>query len=81
MIKNILNFFIGKRILKRELLNINGNIPIYSANVFKPIGYHKSSNIDDFDFNCVIWGIDGNFEFNYIKKKVPLLEQLTTVEP
>jgi len=64
--------FIGKRVTKKELQNINNAfIPIYSANVFKPMGYHNSSNIEDFNFNKVIWGIDGNFEFNTIEHGVP----------
>lgn len=62
---------IGKRITKTELLHIHGNIPIYSANVFTPIGYHHTSNRDNFDFDCVLWGIDGDFEFNAIKKNIP----------
>ena len=69
--KKYFELFIGKRILKRDLLNMNGNIPIYSANVFKSIGNHTHSNIDNFNYNCVVWGIDGDFEFNYINKDNP----------
>lgn len=71
--KECFELFIGKRITKTELRNIQGNIPIYSANVFKPIGYHHTSNIDGFDYDCVIWGIDGDFEFNTIKKRTPFV--------
>jgi type I restriction enzyme M protein len=67
------DLFIGKRITKKQLQNIQGNIPIYSANVFSPIGHHHTSNIKDLKFNNVIWGIDGNFEFNTIKKNVPFV--------
>ncbi len=62
------HLFIGKRITKTSLQNISGNIPIYSANVFKPMGYHNSSNIEKFNTDSIIWGIDGNFEFNLIEK-------------
>jgi hypothetical protein len=59
---------IGKRITKKELVGIKGILPIFSANVFKPVGYHHTSNIHDFNNSFVIWGIDGNFEFNYMSK-------------
>lgn len=66
--KEYFELFIGKRITKTELRNIQGDIPIYSANVFKPIGNHHSSNIENFNYDCVLWGIDGDFDFNAIKK-------------
>lgn len=66
--ENLFNLFIGDRILKRNLLNIHGKIPIFSANVLTPFGYHNKSNIDNFNNDFVLWGIDGGFEFNYIKK-------------
>lgn len=69
--KDCFELFIGKRKTKTELRNISGDIPIYSANVFNPIGYHHLSNIDNFDYDCVIWGIDGDFDFNIIKKHDP----------
>jgi type I restriction enzyme M protein len=65
--------FIGKRITKTDIRNVHGDIPIYSANVFNPIGHHHSSNIKNFNFDCVIWGIDGDFEFNAIKKNTPFV--------
>ena len=71
--KKYFDLFIGKRITKKQLQGIEGTIPIYSANVFKPIGFHHTSNIKHFDFDNVLWGIDGNFEFNYIKKNIPFL--------
>jgi len=64
---------IGKRIVKRDLIKITGNIPIYSANVKTPIGFHQTSNIEDFSNNFVIWGIDGDFEFNAILKNTPFV--------
>lgn len=64
--------FIGKRILKRDLVKIsNGTIPAYSANVNEPFGLIKKSNISDFENNFVLWGIDGTFDFNVIEKSIP----------
>lgn len=60
--------FIGKRILKEQVFNSNGSIPVYSANVFKPFGFLNTTNIKDFDHDYLLWGIDGKFEFNIIKK-------------
>ncbi|NER17532.1 N-6 DNA methylase [Spongiivirga citrea] len=66
--KKLFELFIGKRLLKRDLVKIEGEIPIFSANVFKPISFHNKSNISDFNNDFVLWGIDGDFEFNFIKK-------------
>ncbi len=71
--KKYFDLFIGKRLVKKDLIKIKGNIPIYSANVFNPVGYHTKSNIDDFDNNFVTWGIDGDFEFNFIEKNSPFV--------
>jgi restriction endonuclease S subunit len=57
---------IGNRLLKKDFVKINGTVPAYSANVFKPFAYTEKSNIADFSAPYVIWGIDGNFEFNVI---------------
>ncbi len=35
-----------------------------------PIGFHSESNIADFSNNFVLWGIDGDFEFNNIAKEI-----------
>jgi restriction endonuclease S subunit len=59
---------LGKRVLKKNIRNSTAGIPIYSANVFKPIGYWTKSGNLDFSKDHVIWGIDGYFEFN-VKKK------------
>lgn len=65
---NYFNLSIGKRVLKKNIRNLNGEIPIYSANVSNPIGYTDISIIQDFDSDYVLWGIDGDFKFR-IKKK------------
>jgi type I restriction-modification system DNA methylase subunit len=64
---------IGKRVVKRDLIKITGTIPIYSANVKTPVGFHTQSNIVDFNNNFVLWGIDGDFEFNAIPKNTPFV--------
>jgi type I restriction-modification system DNA methylase subunit len=69
--KNYFLLFIGKRLLKRELIHITGNIPVYSANVKQPIALYNKSNIDDFKNNFILWGIDGDFEYNFIQKNIP----------
>ncbi|MDH3324828.1 MAG: SAM-dependent methyltransferase [Candidatus Peregrinibacteria bacterium] len=65
--------FIGKRLLKKDLIKIKGNIPIYSANVTTPIALHNKSNITNFGNNFVLWGIDGDFEFNSMPKNMPFV--------
>ena len=65
---NHFKLFIGKRVLKKDLPKDEGNVPLYSANVFIPFGLISKSNIETFVYPCVIWAIDGNFEFNYIPK-------------
>ncbi|WP_027847465.1 N-6 DNA methylase [Marinococcus halotolerans] len=66
---NYFSLFIGKRVLKRDIFNISsGTIPIYSANVHEPFGSLNTSNISDFNNDFVLWGIDGNFDFNVIKR-------------
>ncbi len=71
--KRYFELFIGKRILKKDLLDLKGDIPIYSANVLNPVGFHICSNILNFDNNFVTWGIDGDFEFNFIKNNNPFV--------
>lgn len=67
------SLFIGKRLVKKDLIKVHGKIPIYSANVNVPIGYHNTSNITDFKNNFVLWGIDGDFDFNFIPKETPFV--------
>ena len=65
---NYFEIFIGTRVLQEDVFNLNGDIPVYSANVFKPFGYLNSSNIEDFSYDYLLWGIDGDFKFNLIRK-------------
>ena len=64
------NLIIEKRILNSEL-EIDGTIPVYSANVFTPFGYVNYSILDDFSKGSVIWGIDGDWMTNYITPNQP----------
>ena len=61
---NLFDLSIGKRLLRKNYVTANGNIPAYSANVFSPFVYTSQSNIVDFSVPYVLWGIDGTFEFN-----------------
>lgn len=68
---NYFELTIGKRVLKKDIYNSKGLIPIFSANVKEPIGFHSNSIIQDFNSNFVLWGIDGDFEFNVVGKNKP----------
>lgn len=65
--ESLFNLLIGKRIVKRDLANMKGDIPAYSANVFVPFGYIEQTNISDFSYPSILWGIDGNFDTNLIE--------------
>lgn len=65
---SLFRLFIGKRVVKRELSMISGDIPLYSANVFEPFGWIKTSNVNGFDHPTILWAIDGNFDFNLIQQ-------------
>ena len=66
---NLFETFIRKRVLKK-VIKEEGDIPIYSANVFDPMGYGASTRIPHFDTPSILWGIDGNFDFNIIPAAV-----------
>lgn len=63
---------IGKRVLKRQVFQSKGKVPVYSANVFKPFGFIETPNesVSTFEDDYILWGIDGNFEFNTMPKGV-----------
>ena len=58
--------FIGNRLIKDEIQDPVAPIPAYSANVFATFGWVERSNVDDFKFPSLLWGIDGNFDMRYI---------------
>ncbi len=61
---------IGKRVLKKDLLVKNSGelVPVFSANVIEPFGYVTDKGYKESQHNSVLWGIDGNFNFNVIPK-------------
>jgi len=70
--ENIFNIFIGKRVLAKDISqNSSDGIRVYSANVYEPFGYTKKEFLNDFNFDNVLWGIDGNWMVNYLKKDIP----------
>lgn len=58
---------IGKRVLRSE--HTQSGIPVYSANALAPFGMIQCSNLSDFDMPSLLWGIDGNFDWNLISAK------------
>ena len=59
---------IGKRVLKKDV--VDSGIPLYSANPVETFGYVEQSNLSYFDRPSILWGIDGNFVWNYIEDSV-----------
>lgn len=75
--KKLFNLFIGKRVLKKELLrDEQEGVLVYSANVFEPMGCIEHSNIENFEQHSILWGIDGNFDLRY----VPPEEEFATTD-
>jgi len=62
--KNYFSLSIGKRVLRSEH-QANG-IPVYSANALFPFGSVTASNLSDFSKPSLLWGIDGNFDWNLL---------------
>ena len=61
---------IGKRVLDSELIE-NGTIPVYSANVLEVFGFLDKEFFQEYKFDSVIWGIDGDWMVNNIPKNIP----------
>ncbi len=55
---------IGDRILKKDVKQ--DGIPMYSANVLKPFGFSNDIKYEIFEKPVIIWGIDGDFNYNII---------------
>lgn len=55
---------IGERILKKNAQE--AGVPVYSANVKTPFAHIAKSNLADFKSDSLLWGIDGNFDWNRI---------------
>ena len=56
---------IGKRVLRADHVE-DGGVPVYSANSLAPFGNVAKSNLADFKKPSLLWGIDGNFDWNLI---------------
>lgn len=67
--KNLFSIDIGKRVVAKELV-YNGNIPVYSANVYEPFGYVDKLLISDFSLPSILWGIDGDWMTSYMPENV-----------
>ena len=61
---------IGDRVLSTEIVD-DGEVPVYSANVFEVFGRINKLNRKDFSKPSVIWGIDGDWMVNFIPANVP----------
>ena len=63
------DLFIGKRLLKKQLFESQGEIPVFSGSVTIPFGFVSKSHIIDFEHEYVIWGIDDAvFDFAVLPK-------------
>jgi len=60
---------IGDRVLRAS--HVSAGIPAYSANALVPFGHVGKSNLLDFDGPSILWGIDGNFDINFIPANTP----------
>ena len=60
---------IGKRVLRAD--HADEGYPAYSANALAPFGRVATSNLSDFSAPSILWGIDGNFDWNLIEAEVP----------
>lgn len=63
---NVFSLYIGKRVLQSELKKVG--IPVYSANVFEPMGNIDKKLIEKFDSDYIVWGIDGDWMVNVFDK-------------
>ncbi len=59
---------IGQRVLRSE--HKETGVPVYSANALRPFGYVEDSNLSDFSRPSLLWGIDGNFDWNFVPRGV-----------
>lgn len=55
---------IGDRILMSD--HVADGVPAFSANSIVPFGRVTKSNLFDFSRPSILWGIDGNFDVNFI---------------
>jgi hypothetical protein len=60
----VFSLSIGKRVLIAE--HTESGVPVYSANALVPFGTIEKSNLTNFGSPSLLWGIDGNFDWNII---------------
>lgn len=65
---NIFSLSIGDRVLFAQ--HVDFGIPVYSANALTPFGNVQKSNLSGFSRPSILWGIDGNFDLNFIPAEV-----------
>lgn len=58
---------IGKRVLQNELTE--KGLPVYSANVFEPVGNINKKLLNNFEKEYILWGIDGDWMVNILPKQ------------
>ncbi|MEX0809177.1 MAG: hypothetical protein WD044_10665 [Dongiaceae bacterium] len=63
--ENLFALSIGARVLVAE--HVEDGVPAYSANALVPFGNVRASNLRDFSTPSILWGIDGNFDWNLIR--------------
>ena len=68
--KKCFDISIGNRVLSTEI-EPNGEIPIFSANVFQEFGRINKQNLTDFSIPSILWGIDGDWMVNYMPANQP----------
>lgn len=61
---NLFALSIGPRVLVAE--HVENGVPTYSANALVPFGNVRASNLTDFSAPSILWGIDGNFDWNFV---------------
>ena len=68
--KSVFSVAIGKRVVEQELEE-DGTIPVYSANVYTPVGLINKLLVEDFSSASVLWGIDGDWMTNTLPAGYP----------
>ena len=68
--KKLFSLRIGKRKLKNNVVKHSSTdlVPIFSANTTEPFGYISAPNYPASEYNTILWGIDGNFNFSIQRK-------------
>ena len=67
----LFDIFIGRRVLKSQIIDDPLATPVYSANVMTPFGRTRNQFIEDFSRASVLWGIDGDWMVNLIPAHQP----------